>query len=702
MRKNMLIKIVSCIAVLSIVFAAVAGLGANAAGSGEFTKSSLEFVSGINVGMNIGNSYDVAEVWGGPTSWGAPVVTEDLIKSVKARGFNAVRLPVTWFGSGSEKVIVAPDYKISASWMSRVKQVVDWIFKYDMYVIINMHHENEWLGTLSEDEYKNNPAKFKKTIDIYSSAWKQIATTFKNYGEKLIFEAHNEVRDRNTQNNWKGSWTDFEQIRIYNQTFVNTVRATGGNNAKRYLIFKSYAGGLLNDYYFNYDEENNLEPTYNPIPNDPANHLIYSFHSYYPGLMCMTQKNQNASTNVTTYDRTDLINKLEGYAKTVTKQYISRGIAVIVGEMGSINKNNIESRLSHAQLFIDTMGKHGIKCFWWENGMSRVNNGGSDGLETFGLVDRNNPSNWPFANIADMLINTGNKYVGVLPGVSATTTKTPATTTKTPATTKTPGGITAGSYFCKYQSLHYAKSEGWHDGAKNSNDLSAYVNVDPKGNLKYSVPAGVVNSQQIYVNFSQDLAEKDRMIQAVKEANSGSGKLMFDITVNAAKDKNGKDATVGFRYSNIAGKSLSNDKEYTIPLTTGKTERIIVDIPSTDSAIAAMANYSFRLYFKNYDNWDDALTVLDVSATPIVVLVGSEDISSTTSKPGTTIYGDANGDGIVSLPDLLSIRKYLAKWNSAINISAADCNGDGNVTLLDLILMRKYLAKWDVVLGPQK
>ena len=530
-KKSILIKTISLIAALAVVFAVSSSAAVFAQNeSEEFTKTPFEFVSDINVGINIGNTYDVAECWGGPTGWGNPDVTEDLIKSIKAKGFNAIRLPVTWYGR--DGIASAPDYKISSNWMNSVKRIVDWVMDNDMYLIINMHHENAWLGTLTDIESDENKALFEKHLDQYKAGWTQIANTFKDYGEKLIFEAHNEVRNGDS---WSGYWEGYQQIRIYNQTFVDTVRATGGNNAKRYLVFKSFAGGLMGDYQFYYDEKNGLEPTYNPIPNDPANHLIYSFHSYSPGLFCMNQKNQNASTNVTVFDRESFIESAEKTAQRVQKMFMERGIAVIIGEMGCINKDNIDQRLTHAQTYIDTYSKYGIKCFWWDNGDSKVNNGGSDTSEPFGLVDRRNPSNWAFGNIADVLVNTGSKYLGMeyqptytIPTTEVTTTTKVITTTEVPTTTKTP--TTAAS----------------------------------------------------------------------------------------------------------------------------------TTVPTTKSTT--------------------------VSTT-----------EPTTEKP--IVYGDLNGDGKINLLDLISMRKYLAKWNINIDISAADCNRDEKINLLDLILLRKYLAKWNVVLG---
>ena len=91
----------------------------------------------INVGWNIGNSL---EATGGETAWGNPLVSQQLINSVKAAGFNAVRIPVAWDGHANQSTL-----QIDPAWMARVKQVVDYAIGNDMYVILNIHWDGGWL-----------------------------------------------------------------------------------------------------------------------------------------------------------------------------------------------------------------------------------------------------------------------------------------------------------------------------------------------------------------------------------------------------------------------------------------------------------------------------------------------------------------------------------------------------------------------------
>ena len=154
---------------------------------------STELVKEIHLGWNLGNTLDatIGEPTGNETpqdwetAWGNPATTKNMIDSVHMMGFNALRLPVTWEG----KFGGAPDYKIDEAWLARVREIADYAFENEMYVIINMHHE-EWNMPTAENAA---PAEEK-----LRALWGQIADYFADYNEKLIFECMNEPRLKNT------------------------------------------------------------------------------------------------------------------------------------------------------------------------------------------------------------------------------------------------------------------------------------------------------------------------------------------------------------------------------------------------------------------------------------------------------------------------------------------------------------------------
>lgn len=201
-------------------------------GNGESNtyKDANEFVSRIGVGWNLGNSLDAIGGYdiSSETAWGNVKTTEKLISTVKKAGFNTVRIPVTWGSHLDEKG------SISKEWLDRVQQVVDYAYDNDMYIILNVHHDN---GAFPLDE-KTEAAVTQK----YKALWKQIAVRFKDYDERLIFEGRNEPRTEGSAKEWTGGTkAEWEVLNRMYKVFVNTVRQSGGNNKTRFLMIAPYA-----------------------------------------------------------------------------------------------------------------------------------------------------------------------------------------------------------------------------------------------------------------------------------------------------------------------------------------------------------------------------------------------------------------------------------------------------------------------------
>ena len=217
--------------------------------------TSMELIGEMKTGWNLGNTLDstITNPTGSETptdwetAWGQPVTTKAMIDSVKAQGFNVLRVPVTWEGKFGE----APDYTIKADWLARVKEVVDYGIDNDMFVILNMHHE-EWHMPTADNE--------ESAEKILRALWAQIADYFKGYDEKLIFEGMNEPRLKGTPMEWNGGNQEArEVINQLNAAFVETVRASGGNNEKRHLMIPTYAAStmdsVLNDFVIPNDDK---------------------------------------------------------------------------------------------------------------------------------------------------------------------------------------------------------------------------------------------------------------------------------------------------------------------------------------------------------------------------------------------------------------------------------------------------------------
>lgn len=197
------------------------------------------------------------EAW--ETAWGQPIVTEKIVDYVLSLGFSTVRIPITWAEH------IGDDDQIDARWMARVKDVVDLFHSKGIYVIINMHHDggaDGWLEA-SEESYNTYGQRF-------ASVWTQIAQTFEEYDERLLFEGFNEMLD--ASNNWNKPSPDAAKwLNAWNALFVDTVRATGGNNAKRNLILMTYSGGGAEGNFTSF-----------ALPEENPEHLMITVHNYDP------------------------------------------------------------------------------------------------------------------------------------------------------------------------------------------------------------------------------------------------------------------------------------------------------------------------------------------------------------------------------------------------------------------------------------
>lgn len=323
--------------------------------------TSQQLVEDMTFGWNLGNTLDVCQadrdgdgkinehVEAGEkvdeTLWGNPKATKDLFTSLKKNGVNAVRIPVTW------RDHMDSDGNIDREWMDRVQQVVDYAYSQGMYVIINVHHDGggdpkfgAWIIEESQNEYNTFLKKYK-------NVWKQIAERFKNYSDYLIFESMNEVGFDTLYN--KNKADAYNLINKINQDFVDIIRATGGNNAKRHL--------LIAGYYT--DIERTCDSLYK-MPDDKAGRCILSVHYYTPWDFCTCDRKHTWGTNSEVRQMETLIGKMK-------KNFVDKGIPVIIGEYAASG-----SDLSSCIFFIEKLNKlcsdYGIATFIWDSG-SQVN-----------------------------------------------------------------------------------------------------------------------------------------------------------------------------------------------------------------------------------------------------------------------------------------------------------------------------------------
>jgi len=315
--------------------------------------SAEELAANIRVGWNLGNTLDTSDLhWlerNAPvsqfeTAWGNPVTTIAMINAVKEAGFDAIRIPVSWSKAANR------NYVIRDAWMNRVKQVVNYAVSNDMYIILNTHHD--------EDIFKFRDSEMAESRRAFQAIWKQIADNFKNYDEKLIFEGLNEPRTKGSPAEWNGgTGEERNNLNILNQLFVDTVRASGGNNLMRVLMVPTYAASSLA-----------VAMNALTIPSDPqnsVNKIIVSIHAYEPYNFAL---NENSTVNTWSVSRTSDTAPITERIDRAYNLFISKGIPVIMGEFGALNKGNEEARAQWAEFYTSYAKGRGVKCFWWDNG----------------------------------------------------------------------------------------------------------------------------------------------------------------------------------------------------------------------------------------------------------------------------------------------------------------------------------------------
>ena len=330
----------------------------------------LRFVKSMRIGMSLGNTFDaysdtgLAEEMDTETVWQSMPTSREIIKGIHDAGFDTIRIPVSWHNHLEE------DFTISAKWLARVKEVVDWAYDEGMYVIINIHHDNHQEANCF---YPDN-AHLEQSKHYISRIWEQLSDTFKDYDEKLIFESMNEPRlVGNRYEWWIPNKSDdvaeaIECINILNQTFVDTVRASGRNNAIRYLMCPGYDAsydGALNKGF--------------ALPADTvSDKLIVSVHAYIPYSFAL----EFPGTNSFDAGSRSSTKEIDSFMDKLYDKYIKNGIPVVIGEFGARNKGNLQARVDFSAYYVAAARAHGMTCLWWDN-----NAFGGNG-ENFGLYYR--------------------------------------------------------------------------------------------------------------------------------------------------------------------------------------------------------------------------------------------------------------------------------------------------------------------------
>ncbi len=342
------------------------------------TNTAWQMSGKLGLGWNMGNHFDAYYngSWAGAKEgypdeevWGGTKATQATFEGVAKAGFKSVRIPVSWLKMIGE----APDYTIDETWMNRVYEVVGYAHDAGLYVIINTHHDEnhgvsndyQWLDIKNASTNAELNASIKAEI---KAVWTQIANKFNDCGDWLIMESFNELNDGGW--GWSSAFRADPTIQCnilneWNQVFVDAVRATGGNNATRWLGVPTYAASADFEQYWT-------------MPDDPAGKTMLTVHFYDPGAYTIGDEqwsdwgHTGASNKKASGGDEDHVREVFG---NLYDKYVSQDIPVYIGEFGCSMRAQSNARawafyLYYLEYVVKAAKVYGMPCLLWDNGAS--------------------------------------------------------------------------------------------------------------------------------------------------------------------------------------------------------------------------------------------------------------------------------------------------------------------------------------------
>lgn len=328
--------------------------------------TALEATRLMGNGINLGNTLEACDNNVGiktntplsyETHWGQPKTTQAMIDGMKAAGFDTIRIPVAWMTNATH--LYEGDYTIDADYMDRVEEVVCYARKAGMYVIINDHWDGGWYGMFGSESAETRAL----AMEAYKGMWQQIAERFRDYSDYLIFESANEELggrfDENSPLYCSDSvvtyLTDDERYALtneINQTFVDVVRATGGNNATRFLLIAGYST----------DIDQTCDDRFQMPKDTVDSKLMVSVHYYDPWSYC----GASSAVSATKWGKVSDYEYLDQQLAKMTK-FTEAGYGVVIGEYGALPCSDglKDNTLAYHTAFLDACTKYNLtNCLW--------------------------------------------------------------------------------------------------------------------------------------------------------------------------------------------------------------------------------------------------------------------------------------------------------------------------------------------------
>lgn len=624
-------------------------------------SESFRFVNAMGAGFNLGNTFDAIDNTGAKdgdanmyieTTWlsdgEAGATTHETIDAIKNAGFKTVRIPVSWHNH------LDFNFNIKEEWLSKVADIVEYALSQDMYVILNIHHDNEKSSGFTNPDYDPAWAEGNKDCYIYpdyahldasvnyvTKIWEQLGARFKNCDEHLVFETMNEPRQIGNIHEWWYADDDccheaLECITKINQAAVDAIRKTGGNNADRYIMVPATSAKA----------EAAMQTKYFQMPQDSAkDKLILSVHAYEPFDFCMGNTSEGAPTEFT-----DTMKKsLDDMFDTLYIAFIQKNIPVVIGEFGATNRENTQARTNQTAYYYAAARARGISCCLWDNSNATGDN------EAYRFLDRTNKT-FLYDSIADAAE--------------------------------------------KYGAPRKDFSGGTVDGVVNNENCTIY----PDG--KVSFPKAVGKSAELY--FELDM-EKSLL---------GGGALCFNLNVNgkgywigypfrAGVEWNAeKNANVPVPYK----VDLTNTSEMNaVCWAENRQVTDAAELKMLSELCMESTSAEIQLWWSLDTNWadrPDASVTAGKSESEIsdlkaeaakevirVVDIVPEGSSHQGTDPSVSVKGDANGNGSFDVSDVVLFQKWLLNDPGAqlADWKMLDYCEDGTLDVFDLALMKRAL-----------
>ena len=343
-------------------------------GVGEVNSTtSLAIAKKLGLGWNLGNQLDAhSNGVSGETLGGNNKATQATFDSLKMMGIKTVRIPITWLG----KVGEAPSYTIDKDWIDRVAEVVGYAERAGLNAIINIHHDGaesaHWLNIKNAAFSETSNANIKAQI---VAMWKQIAQTFMDKGDFLIFESFNEIHDGGW--GWGSNRNDggkqYKVLNEWNQAFVDAVRSVGGENTNRWLAVPGYCTNI------------DLTVEHLVLPTDPTEgRLMVAVHYYDPYEYTLNAEfsewGHTAKKAASYGDEKSMREQL----KKLKDKYVDNDIPCYLGEMGNVNRGEATAeafRHYYFEYLCRVCYDYGLAPIIWDNGVA------DSGMECSGMFD---------------------------------------------------------------------------------------------------------------------------------------------------------------------------------------------------------------------------------------------------------------------------------------------------------------------------